>query len=76
LRAIFSYDPAPALKEVKVPIRAINSDLNPTSVEVNRKYSPQFDAVIMKGSGHYPMLEDPAKFNQLLAEILRTLPRK
>ena len=71
LKAIFSYDSAPALREVKVPIRAINADMNPTNLEVNRKYAPQFDAVIMKGSGHYPMLEDPARFNELLAETLR-----
>jgi len=42
---------------------------------VNRKYAPQFDVVIIKGTGHYPMLEDPARFNQMLAEILRNLPR-
>ena len=75
IKAIFSYDAAAGLKEVKVPIRAINADGTPTSVEVNRKYAPQFDAVIIKGTGHYPMLEDPARFNQLLAEILRNLPR-
>ncbi|HEU5131918.1 MAG TPA: alpha/beta hydrolase, partial [Pyrinomonadaceae bacterium] len=75
LKAIFGYDAAAGLKDVKVPIRAINSDRAPTSVEVNRKYAPQFDAVIIKGTGHYPMLEDPARFNQLLAEILRSLPR-
>jgi sigma-B regulation protein RsbQ len=75
LKAIFSYDPAPALREVKVPIKAINSDLNPTNVEVNRKYAPQFDAVIIKGTGHYPMLEDPARFNQMLAEILKGFPK-
>ena len=75
LKAIFSYDSAPVLREVKVPIRAINSDLNPTNVEVNRKYAPQFDAVIIKGTGHYPMLEDPARFNQLLADILKNLPK-
>ena len=75
LRAIFSYDPVPAFREVKVPIRAINADRVPTSVEVNRKYAPQFDAVIIKGTGHYPMLEDPVRFNQMLAEILRNLPR-
>lgn len=74
LKAVFSYDPAPAMKEIKVPIRAINADRVPTSVEVNRKYAPQFDAVIIKGTGHYPMLEDPARFNQMLAEILRSLP--
>ncbi|HKG45477.1 MAG TPA: alpha/beta hydrolase [Pyrinomonadaceae bacterium] len=76
LKAVFSYEPAAALREVKVPIRAINADRVPTNVEVNRKYAPQFDAVIIKGTGHYPMLEDPARFNQMLAEILRNLPRK
>ena len=54
-----------------MPIHAINADMTPTSLEVNRKYAPQFDAVIMKGSGHYPMLEDPARFNELLADIIR-----
>jgi pimeloyl-ACP methyl ester carboxylesterase len=71
LEAIFAYRPAPAMGEVKVPIHAINADMTPTSVEANRKYAPQFDAVIMKGSGHYPMLEDPARFNELLADIIR-----
>ena len=76
LKAVFSYDAAPVLRGVKVPIRAINSDRVPTNVEVNRKYAPQFDVVIIKGTGHYPMLEDPARFNQMLAEILRDLPHQ
>ena len=75
LKAVFSYDAAPGLREVKVPIRAINADRVPTNLEVNRKYAPQFDVVIIKGTGHYPMLEDPERFNQMLAEILRNLPR-
>jgi pimeloyl-ACP methyl ester carboxylesterase len=75
-KGIVGYKPGPTLKEIKVPIKAINADLNPTNLEVNRKYAPQFDAVIIKGTGHYPMLEDPARFNQMLAEILKTLPRK
>ena len=76
LKGVFSYDPAPAMREIKVPIRAINADRVPTNVEANRKYAPQFDAVIIKGTGHYPMLEDPARFNQMLADILRSLPRQ
>ena len=75
LKAVFSYDAAPGLREVKVPIRAINADRVPTDVTANRKYAPQFDVAIIKGTGHYPMLEDPARFNQMLAEILRNLPR-
>ena len=76
LKGIFAYKPGPTLKEIKVPIKAINADLNPTMLEINRKYAPQFDAVIIKGTGHYPMLEDPARFNQMLADILKSLPRK
>jgi len=74
LKAVFAYDAVPALKETKVPIHAINGDRSPTNLDANRKYAPQFDAVIIKGSGHYPMLEDPARFNQLLTEILSKLP--
>jgi len=73
LKAASLYDPIPTLRTIKVPIRAINADLNPTNLEGNRKYAPQFDAVIMKGVGHYPMLEDPMRFNELLAGVLRDL---
>ncbi len=73
IKAAWQYDPIPALQTIKIPIRAINSDLYPTNLEGNRKYAPQFDAVIMKGVGHYPMLEDPVRFNELLAGVLRDL---
>ena len=73
LEAILKYRSAPALREVKVPIRAINADMTPTNLEVNRRYAPQFDAVIIKGSGHYPMLEQPEQFNELLADFVRNV---
>lgn len=73
LKGVFAYDAIPALKETKAPIRAINSDLNPTNLDANRKYAPQFDAVIIKGTGHYPMLEDPTRFNAMLAGVLRQM---
>ena len=76
LRAIFAHDAAPSLREVKVPIRAINAALMPTNVAVNQKYAPQFNVVVMEGFGHYPMLEDPATFNRHLAGFLQSLPRK
>jgi pimeloyl-ACP methyl ester carboxylesterase len=75
LKAASLYDPMPTLRTLKMPIRAINSDLYPTNLEGNRKYAPQFDALIMKGVGHYPMLEDPVRFNELLAGILRDLQK-
>jgi len=73
LKGVFAYDPVSAMREIKVPIRAINADRFPTNLEVNRKYAPQFDVVIIKGTGHYPMLEDPTRFNAMLTDILRQL---
>jgi pimeloyl-ACP methyl ester carboxylesterase len=73
LRAAMTYDPTASLKMIKVPIRAINADLTPTNLENNRKHAPQFDAVIIKGVGHYPMLEDPVRFNELLKGVLNDL---
>lgn len=74
-RSSMAYDPLPALREIKAPIRAINSDLFPTNVEGNRRYVPGYQVAIMKGVGHYLMLEQPEAFNALLAEALRELAR-
>ena len=74
-RSSMAYDPLPALREIKAPIRAISSDLFPTNLEGNRRYAPGYQAAIMKGVGHYLMLEQPEAFNALLAEALRELAR-
>jgi pimeloyl-ACP methyl ester carboxylesterase len=58
-----------------VPLRAINGDLYPTDVEGNRKVKADFDAVIMKHMGHYPMLERPTEFNNLVTEIVASLTK-
>lgn len=75
LRNVMLYDPVPALRNVRVPIRAINSDISPTNVEGNRRVVPQFDAAIIGGVGHYPMLEAPARFNALLADAIREISK-
>jgi pimeloyl-ACP methyl ester carboxylesterase len=59
--------------EVKVPVRAINSDMRPTNATANRKYLRNFDFKVISDVGHYPMLESPQVFNQLLQETLSEL---
>jgi pimeloyl-ACP methyl ester carboxylesterase len=71
LRNNWNYQAASAFEAVKVPIVAVNGDRFPTNFEANRRHAPQFDAVIMKNVGHYPMLEDPPRFGRLLEEALR-----
>jgi pimeloyl-ACP methyl ester carboxylesterase len=75
LRAIFSYDKAAALSRVRQPIRAINSDMIPTLLEVSRRYAPQFEAALVHGTGHFPMLEKPDEFNRLLEKAIEELAR-
>ena len=67
------YDIAQAFRKAGVPVRAINGDLWPTQTEVNRTITPDFKAVIMKGAGHYPMLERPAEFSRLLVAYVQAL---
>ena len=73
LRNNWNYKAAPAFDVIKVPIVAVNGDRFPTNFDANRRHAPQFDALIMKGVGHYPMLEDPARFGTLLDEALRKM---
>ena len=73
MEGLSGYDLGAAFRGAGVPIRAINGDLWPTDIEANRRLSPDFDAVIMKGAGHYPMLERPAEFNRILTDMVHGL---
>jgi len=64
------------LQEVKAPITCINSDMNPTNVEINQHYAPSFKSVIMSGAGHFNMIEDPETFNRLLGETVQEFVQK
>jgi pimeloyl-ACP methyl ester carboxylesterase len=70
------YDMGAAAARLAAPIRAINGDLYPTDVEGNRRIKPDFEAVVMKHIGHYPMLERPAEFNRLVADTVAGLIRR
>ena len=73
MRRNVEFNNAAAMKAVQAPIRCINAGAFPTNVAVNRKYAPGFDAVILEGVGHFPMLEDPEAFNQELADMLEDI---
>jgi pimeloyl-ACP methyl ester carboxylesterase len=73
LRHTWAYDSARALDAIKVPIHALNADKFPTNLAAERRHAPQFEATIMKGVGHYLMLEDPERFGDLLESTLRAV---
>ncbi|UCC38609.1 MAG: alpha/beta hydrolase [Candidatus Aminicenantes bacterium] len=75
LLSLAGYDMGASVRRLTVPLRAINGDLYPTDIEANRKIKADFDAVIMKHIGHYPMLERPKEFNEWVAEIVASLTK-
>jgi pimeloyl-ACP methyl ester carboxylesterase len=63
------------LKDANVPVRCINSSggfqfFTPTAIDINKKYA-DYNAVLLEGVGHYPMLEKPVQFNEKLREVLK-----
>ena len=64
-----------ALKGLEFPIRCINSDHRSTDVPAGRKHAASFELKLIKGVGHFPMLEAPEEFNKLLADTIEELDK-
>lgn len=59
------------IEELSVPVATINPDDAPTDLESMSKYGVH--VVIMPGAGHFLMMEDPDRFNDLLLSTLDDL---
>ncbi len=59
-----------------MPVFAINSDLMPTDAARIRKSLPDFTLDVLDHSGHFLMLEAPARFNPLLLKDLDALAQR
>jgi pimeloyl-ACP methyl ester carboxylesterase len=66
---------AAALGDIDVPIIAINSDRLPTDLDRIRLHAPTFRVQIIPGAGHFLMIEEWVRFNQLLDETVQGLVR-
>ncbi len=62
-----------ALAELKLPVIAINADNGATDVASLARHGVK--AVVMQGVGHFPMLEDPKRFDALLASAIEELQK-
>jgi pimeloyl-ACP methyl ester carboxylesterase len=70
LEPLYRCDIRAAAQAVTVPVRGIDTDLHPHSVESNRTYFADYEHVTIPGFGHYPMLEAPDQFNIALRGVL------
>jgi pimeloyl-ACP methyl ester carboxylesterase len=77
LRGLEGFELRDALREAGVPVRVINAapragNMLVTAVEENRRYA-DFDAVLLEGTGHFPMLERPSEFRAQLRRWIDAL---
>jgi len=77
LRGLQDFDLRAVLAGAAVPVRVINAVPRPpeflaTDVAGNRRYA-DFDAVLLEGVGHFPMLERPAAFDRQMRRFLEEL---
>lgn len=73
LEPLYKMDIQSIAKNIKIPVRAINSDATPTNIDNNRKYLKDYNSMTIIGTGHYPMLEKPIVFNELMEKTLQEI---
>ena len=58
---------------VGVPVMLINAQIWPTATESNSQRIKQYSNVFIDGTGHFPMIERPEAFNNLLEQVLDSI---
>jgi pimeloyl-ACP methyl ester carboxylesterase len=57
------------LRDLGVPLVAINAETPPTDMDSMRRNG--VEVVIIAGVGHFPMMEDPGRFNECLTKVVK-----
>jgi pimeloyl-ACP methyl ester carboxylesterase len=76
MRALLQMDLAGLLPAIHVPVYAINSDLLPTDAARIRRALPDFHLDVLDHTGHFLILEAPARFNPLLLQDLQAITQR
>lgn len=61
---------ARVFQDVNVPVVSINARMWPTNIESNMKHIKDYKLFYIEEVGHFPMLENPDNFNELLTEAI------
>jgi pimeloyl-ACP methyl ester carboxylesterase len=63
-------DAKASLGKLQIPMRCIVSEMRPVDLDGNRQVIDDFDIEVMTGVGHFPMREDPDRFNEILGKVV------
>ena len=72
LQQLFEYTQKESqkLSKLKQKLFLINSSYTPTDTEALDKTGVEYELFNIHNTGHYPMIEKPGEFNQLLQQVL------
>lgn len=74
-RNIYQYNSLKAATELQPRIIAVNGQKFKVKEAENIKILPGFTAKIIRGTGHFPMIENPERFDELLQEAINELTK-
>ncbi|EGU54182.1 alpha/beta hydrolase fold protein [Vibrio orientalis CIP 102891 = ATCC 33934] len=60
-------------ESINVPVVLVNARLWPTDSKANKKHIKNYSIYFIEDSGHFPMLEQPESFNQLLLKAAQSI---
>jgi len=58
---------------IKAPVVAVNADLWPTDPEANREHMASFEAIVLKGTDHFLMMNTSDEFNFAIEQAVKRL---
>jgi pimeloyl-ACP methyl ester carboxylesterase len=64
---------AQVFKEISIPIIAVNGDMWPTNLEANRRHMSFFEAIVVKNSDHFLMMNRSDEFNKALKQAIKSI---
>jgi len=67
---------AKIFEDIKVPVMAVCADMWPIDHEANRRHMASFDAIVLKGTDHFLMMNSPQEFNKALETAIKTISEK
>ncbi|MFK7830635.1 MAG: alpha/beta fold hydrolase [Congregibacter sp.] len=72
LRGMLQMDIAAELSDLDVPLVLINANNRPTNFDAILSLHPKSELKLMDGVGHFLMMENPDRFNDLLLGAIQT----
>lgn len=62
-------------EDIPIPVVCVNGDLWPVNYEANRRHMASFEAIVLKGTDHFLMMNRQEQFNRALEEAIQRIVR-